>query len=253
MLHHPDRGGNEEEFKKVNEAYQTLRDNQKRQQYDNPGPDFSFNSQHFQQGRNPFAGTPFEDIFGRNPAGQHGRGPTPRNRDITLQAKIDLEEVLLGKNLIIQYTLSNRNLETVTVDVPPGARHGDTIKYQGLGDNGDPRFPRGDLNVRMHINKHRQWARDGDNLIAKIDTNVFDFLTGGAIIVKTLDKKELELKIPKGTQPGQTFNIPGYGVPNLQTGKRGNVYITVNAHIPIIKDEGLIQKVTQLKNELKDL
>jgi curved DNA-binding protein len=253
MQHHPDRGGNEEEFKKINEAYQTLRDSQKRQQYDNPGPDFSFNSQHFQQGRNPFAGTPFEDIFGRNPAGQHGRGPTPRNRDITIQAKIDLEEVLLGKNLIIQYTLSNRKLETVTVDVPPGARHGDTIKYQGLGDNGDPRFPRGDLNVRMHINKHRQWARDGDNLIAKIDTNVFDFLTGGAIIVKTLDKKELELKIPKGTQPGQTFNIPGYGIPNLQTGKRGNVYITVNAHIPIIKDESLIHKVTQLKNELKDL
>lgn len=268
MQHHPDRGGDEAKFKQINEAYSTLKDPQKRGMYDHQqnggGQGFNFNQQQrggFEEamrqanaqygGGNPFAGTPFQDIFGNQ---QHPRqSRTPRNRDITLEAKIELGDVLTGKNLIIQYALSNGKLETVNVEVPAGARENDTIKYQGLGDNGDPRFPRGDLHIKIRIYKHRSWARDGDNLIAKMGTNLFDFLTGGVIIVKTLDNKEIKVSIPQGTHPGQVFNIPGYGIPNLRTGKRGNVYITINANIPKITDTHLLDKITQLKNELKDL
>ena len=268
MQHHPDRGGDEAKFKQINEAYSTLKDPQKRGMYDHQqnggGQAFNFNQQQrggFEEamrqanaqygGGNPFAGTPFQDIFGNQ---QHPRqSRTPRNRDITLEAKIELGDVLTGKNLIIQYALSNGKLETVNVEVPAGARENDTIKYQGLGDNGDPRFPRGDLHIKIRIYKHRSWARDGDNLIAKMGTNLFDFLTGGVIIVKTLDNKEIKVNIPQGTHPGQVFNIPGYGIPNLRTGKRGNVYITINANIPKITDTHLLDKITQLKNELKDL
>ena len=265
MKHHPDRGGDEAKFKQINEAYSTLKDPQKRGLYDHQQTagqgGFNFNQGGFEEamrqantqygGGNPFAGSPFQDIFGNQQHPHQSR--TPRNRDITLEAKIELGDVLTGKNLIIQYTLSNRHLETVNVDVPAGAREGDTIKYQGLGDNGDPRFPRGDLHIKIRIQKHRSWARDGDNLIAKMGTNLFDFLTGGVIIVKTLDNKEIKVNIPQGTHPGQVFNIPGYGIPNLRTGKRGNVYITINANVPKITDTNLLNKITQLKNELKDL
>ena len=265
MQHHPDRGGDEAKFKQINEAYSTLKDPQKRGMYDHQqnggGRAFNFNAGGFEEAMrqanaqhgagNPFAGSPFQDIFGNQQHPHQSR--TPRNRDITLEAKIELGDVLTGKNLIIQYTLSNRHLETVNVDVPAGAREGDTIKYQGLGDNGDPRFPRGDLHIKIRIQKHRSWARDGDNLIAKMGTNLFDFLTGGVIIVKTLDNKEIKVNIPQGTHPGQVFNIPGYGIPNLRTGKRGNVYITINANVPKITDTNLLNKITQLKNELKDL
>jgi len=265
MQHHPDRGGDEAKFKQINEAYSTLKDPQKRGMYDHQqnggGQAFNFNAGGFEEamrqanaqygGGNPFGGSPFQDIFGNQ---QHPRqSRTPRNRDITLEAKIELGDVLTGKNLIIQYALSNGKLETVNVEVPAGARENDTIKYQGLGDNGDPRFPRGDLHIKIRIYKHRSWARDGDNLIAKMGTNLFDFLTGGVIIVKTLDSKEIKVSIPQGTHPGQVFNIPGYGIPNLRTGKRGNVYVTVNANIPKITDTHLLNKIAQLKNELKDL
>jgi molecular chaperone DnaJ len=135
--------------------------------------------------------------------------------------------------------------------VTMGAKHGDTIRYQGLGDNGHPRYPRGDLLVRIRVKKDKAFQRDGDNLIAKKDVNVFDLLLGCVILVTTLENKKLELKVPQGTAPGQTFNIPGYGLPNMQTGRRGNMYITIDVSMPKITDQNVLDKIQQLKNEIQ--
>jgi len=247
MIHHPDRGGNQDEFVKVQQAYEILSNSDKRDAYDRPQQANPFGQQ---QGQNPFAGTPFEHHF-QHGFGQQQQRQTPRNRDITVQADIELAEVLTGKNLIIQYQLQTGKMETVTVDVPAGAKHGDTIQYEGLGDNGHPRYPRGNLLVRIKVKKTKHWDRDGENLITKKPINVFDLLTGCVILVTTLENKKLELKVPQGTQPGQTFNIPGYGLPNMQTGKRGNMYITIVVDIPKISDQDMLDKIQQLKNELQ--
>ena len=135
--------------------------------------------------------------------------------------------------------------------MPAGAKHSDTIQYEGLGDNGHPRYPRGNLLVRIKVKKSKHWDRDQDNLITKKPINVFDLLTGCVILVTTLENKKLELKVPQGTQQGQTFNIPGYGLPNMQTGKRGNMYITIGVDIPNISDQDILDKIQQLKNELQ--
>jgi len=249
MKHHPDRGGNEEEFKKVNEAYQILSNTDKRSAYDNPAPDFSFTSRDFNNGHNPFAGTPFETMFRNN----FGHSRTPRNRDVHVQTRISLVDILTGKQAVVQYSTGTGRIETITVDIPAGAKHGDTIKYQGLGDDADRRFPRGDLLVKIILTKEKNWDRDNDHLITKINTNVFDFLLGGVIILKTLDNRHLEIKLPKGSKIGTTFSLPGYGIPNLQTGKRGNIYVKIEADIPNIKDVSLLNKIEELKNEIKDL
>ena len=244
MQHHPDRGGDQEQFKRVTEAYDILSSSDKKAAYDNPNPGFNFNSQHFNGQQNPF-----DHIFGQGFAQRQ----TPRNRDITIQASIDFKDILTGKSLIIQYQLSTGRLETVTVDVPAGAKHSDTVRYQGLGDEGHPRYPRGDLHVRIKVDKIKGWERDQDNLITKKVINVFDFLLGGVIIIETLENKSLELKITQGTKPGTVFNIAGYGVPNLQTGKRGNLYVTVDADVPKITDSNLLNRIQQLNKEIKDL
>ena len=243
MQHHPDRGGDQEQFKRVTEAYDVLSNSDKKTAYDNPQPNFN-NQQHY----NPFGGTPFDHIFGQGFAQQR---QTPRNRDINVQANIDLVDVLTGKNLIIQYRLATGRIETVTVDVPPGAKHGDTIQYQGLGDEGHPRYPRGNLLVRISVGKSKHWDRDFDNLITKKVINVFDLLLGCVIIITTLDNKQLELKIPQGTRPGTKFSIPGYGLPNMQTGKRGIMFITIDAEMPKITNEAILDKIQQLKNEIQ--
>jgi len=66
MQHHPDRGGDSDQFRKVSEAYEILSNSDKRSAYDNPNPHFNFKSDHFSNGHNPF-----DDIFARR---------TPRNR-----------------------------------------------------------------------------------------------------------------------------------------------------------------------------
>ena len=244
MANHPDRpDGSEEKFKQINEAYEILSNSDKRDAYDHPHNPFH---QQRQQ-HNPFGGSPFDHIFGQG-FGQPRQ--TPRNRDIHLQAKIDLADVLTGKNLIIQYQLSTGRLETVTVDVPAGAKHGDTIQYQGLGDEGHPRYPRGNLNVRIKINNNKNWIRDQDNLFTKKSVNVFDLLLGCVIIITTLDDKRLEIKIPQGTKPGSKFSIPGYGLPNMHSGRRGIIFVEIEAEIPKITDENVLNKIQQLRNEI---
>lgn len=244
MANHPDRGGDEAKFKRVTEAYEILSNSDKRDAYDHPHQANPFGQQ---QGHNPFAGSPFEHMFAQG----FGQQPqTPRNRDINLQAKIDLVDVLTGKSLIIQYQLSTGRLETVTVEVPAGAKHGDTIQYQGLGDEGHPRYPRGNLHVRVIVNKRKNWDRNNDNLIVKKEVNVFDLLLGCAIIIETLEGKKLELKIPQGTQLGTTFSIPDHGIPNMQTGRRGKLFVTIDARVPKITDNAVLNKLQEIKKDL---
>jgi len=132
MANHPDRGGNEQKFKDVTQAYEVLSNSDKRNAYDHPHSAQDMYGQHRGQ-QNPFANSPFEHMFN-----QGFQQRTPRNKDIDVRANINLEDVLTGKNLIISYALSTGRTETVTVDVPAGAKHGDTVQYEGLGDEGHP-------------------------------------------------------------------------------------------------------------------
>ena len=244
MANHPDRtGGDDTKFKQISEAYEILSNSDKRDAYDHPHNPFQNRQQH----NNPFRGSPFEHMFTQGFSPQH---QTPRNRDINLQANVNLKDIITGKNLIMQYQLSTGRLETVTVDVPAGAKHGDTIQYEGLGDEGHSRYPRGNLLVRINVNKIKGWDRDQDNLITKKTVNVFDFLTGCAIIITTLENKQLELKIPKGTKIGTTFSIPNHGVPNIRSRKRGNLYVNVDAFVPVIDDNAILNKIEEIKKEL---
>ena len=81
--------------------------------------------------------------------------------------------------------------------------------------------------------------------------NIFDLLTGCVIIITTLDNKQLELKVPQGTAPGAKFSIPGYGLPNMHTRQRGNMYITINTELPKITDVDMLEKINQLKSEIQ--
>lgn len=240
MKHHPDRGGNPEAFKKVSEAYETLSDRSKRHHYDNPPQQNDFN---FRAGQNPFNDM-FSDIFAQQRARQQQH--KFRNKDIKVTTQITLAEVMSGKSAYITYTLSTGRTEYVNVEIPIGANDNDTIKYANLGDAADPRLPRGDLYVRVRVKRDLDWVREANNIVTTKRVNIFDCMLGTMIKIRTPDDRQIDLRVPPGTKPGQILSIKGYGIPDVRSRMKGNAYVQIDADIPRITDPRVAEELKRI-------
>ena len=254
MQHHPDRtGGDDSKFKEINEAYQTLNDPQKKQMYDQFGTadprqhqyrsgDFEFNFN-----GSPFGGMDdiFESFFGGGSPFSNRRRPV--NRPINVAVDITLEDVLNGKTLGMEIQLPTGRTKVVTVDIPPGVEHGQTIRYRGMGEQNIPNVPPGDLNVSIRIRKHNKFQRYGDNILCEITINVLDLIIGTKTKIQTLDGKSIEINVPKGTQPDTLLSCRGEGLPNMSTKIRGNLQIRLKGKIPSLSEK-MLNKILEIKN-----
>lgn len=234
MQHHPDRGGDQQTFQEINEAYDTLKDPVKRQQYDQPQPQFN---------QHPNG---FEDIF----ANMFGARRQAKNADVKVRITISLEEVMTGKDVIASYNLRNGQQTDASIRIHPGVHDGEVIRYRGLGDNTFYQLPRGDLLVQVRVLAHRRFTRDGPHLYTNIDVNIFDLILGTEMIIDKLTRGPINVKIPKGTDPGTVLSIAGYGFPDMQRGRPGNLYVKIKAKTPKINDERIIEKVKILNDEI---
>lgn len=253
MKFHPDRGGDQEKFQEIQEAYNVLSDPQKRaqmhQQQSNPfqnagGPGgfhFSFGGggpqdfgdifRHF-QGGNPF------DMFGNQ---------QPRNRDLRAIIDLDLASTLQAQSKTISVKHLNDQRHPLSVDIPRGVRSGMQMKYAGHGDKSNPNFPPGDLYIEFRVLPHSKFQIDGIDLINTVQVNCLDAITGKSIIVDGLDDRQFEWSMPPGTQHGAKFIIQGQGIWAVDHPIRGNLVIQANITIP----SGLNREQLNLVNELK--
>ena len=238
--HHPDKGGDHKKFVEIKEAYETLSDPVKRQQYDNPQPRFNFNS-------NQFHANDINDIFSTFFGQQQTR--QARNPDIRIRVNIELEEVITGKQIIVSYRLQNGVEKSVDLNIPPGAKDGDTIRFRGLGETVVPTTP-GDLLLIISVKQKLAWQRSGNDLLTTVKVNCLDLITGTKVTVNTLDRRTFELKVPRGTKHGTVFSLTDCGVPNIKTGHKGKLLVSIESIVPQIDDDNLIERIKEIKNAI---
>jgi DnaJ-class molecular chaperone len=226
--HHPDRGGDTAQFQKIEEAYRILSDDQTRAQYDNPMPQYNFNTGNMNDMNDLFGA-----MFGGNPFGGGFRQQSRKNRNINIRVEMTLEEILVGKEVTGSIRLPSGKEQAIQLSIPQGVQNGDSIRFRGLGDDSIPNAPRGDVITQIIELPHPRFRRDGRNLYTDVQISVFDAMLGKTIRFNTLENKELEIKIPSGIQPGQLIKCDSYGLPagphNLH---RGTLFIQVQVSVP---------------------
>jgi len=225
MQHHPDRGGDPEKLKKINEAYDTLKNPTKKQNYDNPQPRYDSS-----RAQNPFGHDVndfFNDIFVRRRA---------RNKDIRLVCELTLKEAIQGGSKIMHYKIPSGENRTVEIEFPPGIQKGNQINYRGLGDNSIPNAPEGNLQILFDVDSG-DYDLDGVDIYYTLEISVFDLIIGKTIIINTPEGRHINLNIKPNTSPNTKLSVPQEGMPFLNQNRRGNFFIKFKTIMPELTDE----------------
>lgn len=245
---HPDKSsGDEEKFKELNEAYEVLGNEQKRQAYDQfghaAGAEQAGGGNPFAGGGNPFGGAQgfdgmefdfggggLNDIFDMFFTGQRNR-----TRNVEIAITIEFEEAVKGTTKTISLRVADsknggRKNEEVKIKIPAGIDDGQSIKMTGKGEinqNGD----RGDLYAHIRVRPSQEFRREGANIISELEVDFVDAALGTEADVKSLNGN-FTIKIPAGTQPGKILKMSGKGMPLLGTNRHGDHLIIVNIVVP---------------------
>lgn len=136
--------------------------------------------------------------------------------------------------------------EEISIKVPAGAYDGMVLRFGGGGNAGRNGGVAGDLYVEISVEASSKFERRGNNIYSEIEISVYSAVLGDIIDVETIFEK-VQLRIPKGTQPGMIFKLRGKGAPLFNSPKdRGDHYVRVNIEIPTRlsrKDKELWEKL----------
>ncbi len=330
--HHPDKGGDAEKFKELNEAYQVLGNPEKRQRYDQFGSAAfnggagngaggfggfggfqnggGFGNMDFEDLGDIFGG--FGDIFGFGGGRQTSKRQS-RGRDMEMSLHLSFmdaafgleKEISFSKNISCDRCHSNGaepgakvetcktcngsgrvtrlqrtilgNIQTQTtcttcngegkiysqkctkcggsgvhrdtvkikVRIPAGINEGESIRLSGQGEAGEKGAPAGDLYLRIELQPHKKFVREGYDIRTEEKISIKQAILGDKIDIETIHG-EIKLKIPEGTQSGTIFKLKEKGVTKLHNRGIGDQYVKVVVDIP----SRVTKKQKQLLEEL---
>ena len=265
MKFHPDKNPGdtaaEVKFKQVNEAYEILKDDEKRAAYDR------FGHAAFEQG-GPGGGG-----FGGG-----GFGGDGKKAEITIPGSVSCEECdgtgaeagsqpvtcptcnghgkvraqqgfftiertcpsCHGKGKIVKNPCKSchgvgrvEKEKTLQVTIPQGVEDGTRIRLSSEGEAGTNGAPAGDLYIFLDIAHHRFFQREGANLYCRIPIPMGKAALGGTIEVPTIEGTRTRINIPAGTQSGQQLRLRGKGMTILRSQARGDMFVEISVETPV--------------------
>jgi curved DNA-binding protein len=267
--HHPDVNpgdkASEALFKEINAAHDVLSDPEKRRKYDKYGDNWEHADEieRMQRERGgdgtrftyrtagPDLGGDFDigDIFGGLFGGGNGRRrarPEQPPPPVEYAVDVTLEEAFKGTTRVIMVAGDHGDSRRLEVTIPPGVDTGSRVRMAGEGQTSFS-GRRGDLYLVINVKASPRYERKGDDLYTDVEVPLTTPVLGGEVEVQGIEKK-VALRLPSGTQNGQTFRLKGLGMPKLgKTDQKGDLLARVKVKLPKEADEATKQLFEQLR------
>ena len=242
--YHPDvskEPNAEESFKEVSEAYETLKDAEKRAAYDQlgrfqsgqefqPPPDWE---RRFGAGFEEYfdLGELFEHMAGGRGRSQGRTGPFP-GRDYELNAVLAIEQAARGTDLEVSLpgSRSEPAARTVKIRVPPGVTDGHRLRVPGKGAPGLNGGPPGDLYLNIALAPHRLFKPARHDLYLEVPLAPWEAVLGASVEVPVIEGR-IAVTVPPGSRPGQKLRVAGRGLPK-PGGGAGDLYCVLSIATP---------------------
>ena len=231
--HHPDKnGGDTSKFQTIEEAYRILSDPQKRQEYDNPQP--QFNGMGGFPGGFSFnfgGGNPFDDIFGQF----HRQQQRPQQRVYTAQMNVTLQQVASNKPQTLTLN-TQQGVKPYEITMPAAIEDGQQVRYDNL-------LPDGALILTFRVLRDPIFERRGLDLRTTFEISIWDLILGTTITIDDIRGNELQVSVNPHTKPGTTLRLGGRGLEI--PGRKGDQYVLLSPIIPDTISPELMEAIRQ--------
>ncbi|PCJ32253.1 MAG: cytochrome C biogenesis protein [Gammaproteobacteria bacterium] len=257
--YHPDvskEANAEEKFKEVAEAYEALKDPEKRAQYDQFGSNYK-NGQSFNPppgwggqgggmgGQGNFSNF-FENMFGGGGMGGGQDNFYAKGEDVSTKITISLEDAFAGAKKTIRRPAGSEQTGTLNVKVPAGITAGKKIRLSGQGKAGMGGNNPGDLYLEISIAPHAHYRLENKDVYLDLPIAPWEAALGAKVTVPTLAGK-INLKIPANAKSGQKMRLKGRGLPSKEAGDQ---FVVLQIMTPPADTDKATQLYQQMAEEL---